>query len=48
VPYSEDYELTMDILRYGANVEVLAPDDLRSRVAEQLQAAAKRYQQSSA
>jgi predicted DNA-binding transcriptional regulator YafY len=44
VPYSWDYELTMDILRYGANVEVLEPDDLRRRVEEQLRAAANRYQ----
>jgi predicted DNA-binding transcriptional regulator YafY len=43
VPYSEDYELTMDILRYGANVEVLAPDHLRHHVEEQLRAAANRY-----
>jgi predicted DNA-binding transcriptional regulator YafY len=48
VPYSADYELTMDILRYGANVEVLAPDDLRRRVAEQLRAAVNRYQVTSA
>jgi predicted DNA-binding transcriptional regulator YafY len=34
----------MDILRYGANVEVLAPNDLRRRVEEQLRAAANRYQ----
>ena len=44
VPYSADYELTMDILRYGANVEVLAPEGLRRRVEEQLRAAANRYQ----
>ena len=44
VPYSEDYELSMDILRYGANVEVLAPDHLRHHVEEQLRAAASRYQ----
>ena len=44
VPYSTDYELIMDILRYGANVEVLAPDNLRRRVEEQLRAAANRYQ----
>jgi predicted DNA-binding transcriptional regulator YafY len=48
VPYSEDYELTMDILRYGANVEVLAPDHLRRHVEEQLRAAADRYQVPSA
>jgi predicted DNA-binding transcriptional regulator YafY len=44
VPYSADYEITMDILRYGANVEVLAPDRLRHNVEEQLRAAANRYQ----
>jgi predicted DNA-binding transcriptional regulator YafY len=48
VPYSADYELTMDILRYGANVEVLAPEHLRRRVEEQLRAAANRYQAISA
>jgi len=48
VPYSADYELTMDILRYGANVEVLAPAHLRRRVEEQLRAAANRYQVTSA
>ena len=48
VPYSADYEITMDILRYGANVEVLAPDDLRCRVEEQLRTAANRYQVTSA
>ena len=47
VPYSTDYELTMDILRYGANVEVLAPDSLRRRVEEQLRTAANRYRATS-
>ena len=44
VPYSADYELTMDILRYGADVEVLAPDHLRLQVAERLRTAVNRYQ----
>jgi predicted DNA-binding transcriptional regulator YafY len=44
VPYSEDYEITMDILRYGASVEVLAPDHLRRHVEQQLRSAANRYQ----
>lgn len=44
VPYSAAYELTMDILRYGANVEVLSPDHLRRDVEEQLRTAANRYQ----
>jgi predicted DNA-binding transcriptional regulator YafY len=33
----------MDILKYGADVEVLAPDSLRSAVSAQLTAAAKLY-----
>ncbi|HVN42451.1 MAG TPA: WYL domain-containing protein [Steroidobacteraceae bacterium] len=42
-PYSQEPELVMDILRYGAGVEVLAPASLRQAVATQLRAAAKRY-----
>jgi predicted DNA-binding transcriptional regulator YafY len=42
-PYSQEPELVMDILKYGADVEVLAPDSLRQAVAEKLRAAAKRY-----
>jgi predicted DNA-binding transcriptional regulator YafY len=34
-PYSDDRELSMDILRHGAEVEVLAPEALRERVARQ-------------
>ncbi|MBK6907414.1 MAG: YafY family transcriptional regulator [Rhodocyclaceae bacterium] len=33
VPFSDHRELIMDILRYGADVEVLAPPTLRARVA---------------
>jgi predicted DNA-binding transcriptional regulator YafY len=43
LPYSNDRELVMDILRYGADVEVLGPPALRKRVAEALREAAKRY-----
>ncbi len=43
VPYADDRELVMDILKYGPEVEVLAPAGLRSRVAAQLAAASKRY-----
>ena len=32
-PYSREPELVMDILKYGADVEVLAPDSLRQAVA---------------
>ncbi len=42
-PYSQEPELVMDILKYGADVEVLAPESLRQAVAEKLRAAAKLY-----
>jgi predicted DNA-binding transcriptional regulator YafY len=42
-PYGDDRELIGDILRHGAEVEVLAPELLRRRVGEALTAAAKRY-----
>lgn len=34
VPYSDDTELMMDILRYGSDVEVLRPKDLRKKIQE--------------
>jgi predicted DNA-binding transcriptional regulator YafY len=43
VPYSRPEELVMDILKYGPEVEVVGPKDLRGRVAKTLQAAAERY-----
>jgi len=43
VPYSQDPELMMDILKHGPDVEVLAPPDLRERAAAQLATAADRY-----
>ena len=43
LPYSGDRELVMDVLRYGAEVELLGPPALRKRVAQQLRAAAERY-----
>ena len=43
LPYSDDRELVMDILKYGPDVEVLEPEALRKRVAGQLGAAAKLY-----
>ena len=43
IPYSDDRELIMDILRQGAEVEVLGPESLRRRVREQLEAALARY-----
>ncbi|MGH8193171.1 MAG: helix-turn-helix transcriptional regulator [Woeseiaceae bacterium] len=45
VPYSDDRELLQDILRYGADVEVLAPRSLRQKVRQRLRAAAVQYEQ---
>jgi predicted DNA-binding transcriptional regulator YafY len=43
VPYSDDIELLMDILKYGPQVEVLAPADLCTKVADRLREAAEQY-----
>jgi predicted DNA-binding transcriptional regulator YafY len=43
VPYSDDRELLMDILKYGVDVKVVAPEDLRGAVKEQLESAAGQY-----
>ncbi|NCC40610.1 MAG: YafY family transcriptional regulator [Gammaproteobacteria bacterium] len=43
VPYSDPRELLMDILKYGPEVEVLAPAELRAAVAERLRASAALY-----
>jgi predicted DNA-binding transcriptional regulator YafY len=43
VPYSNDEELVMDLLRYGPDVEVLAPPELRARMLQKLCAAAEKY-----
>lgn len=44
VPFSNPRELVMDILRYGPEVEVLAPDFLREAVAESAGKTAQTYQ----
>jgi predicted DNA-binding transcriptional regulator YafY len=43
IPYAHERELVMEILKFGADVEVLAPESLRGRVAEDLKRAARRY-----
>ena len=43
VPYSDSRELVMDILKYGADVEVLAPAALREIVQKQLTESAALY-----
>ena len=43
IPYSDERELMGDILRFGAEVEVLGPLDLRNRIKKALHEAAGRY-----
>ena len=43
LPYADDRELVMEILKYGADVEVLAPPALREKVRQLLELARKRY-----
>lgn len=43
IPYCNASELIMDILKYGADVEVIAPDELRQQVVNRLQAALAIY-----
>jgi predicted DNA-binding transcriptional regulator YafY len=45
VPYAREPELVMDVLKYGPDVEVLAPPSLREAVAERHAAALARYRQ---
>ena len=44
VPYSNALELIMDVLKFGPDVEVVAPDELRRAVAERLSAAVRVYE----
>lgn len=43
LPYVDETEIAMDVLRHGDDVAVQAPASLRSRVAAQLRAASLRY-----
>ncbi len=43
LPYADTRELVMDILKYGPDVEVVAPAGLRREVAARLAAAARQY-----
>jgi predicted DNA-binding transcriptional regulator YafY len=44
IPYGNDSELIMDILKWGELVEVLGPKELRERVKERLFRALKKYE----
>ena len=46
VPYGNDTELLMDIMKQGPDVEVLAPNALRNRVSESVSATNSLYQTS--
>ena len=43
IPYSDPRELVMDILKHGAEVEVIAPEELRCEVQVHLRQAAAKY-----
>ena len=43
IPYSDERELTGDLLRFGADVEVMAPPDLRNRIKRAVHEALGRY-----
>lgn len=43
LPYSRDTELVMDILKHGAEVEVIAPEALKEAVIKQLDLAKSQY-----
>ena len=43
IPYSNTPEILMDILKYGPDVEVVAPEELRVPVIERLRAASAQY-----
>jgi predicted DNA-binding transcriptional regulator YafY len=43
IPYSDDRELVMEIMKFGPEVEVLAPAALRSHVSDLHKEAARRY-----
>ena len=43
VPYREPRELIMDVMRHGADVEVVAPTELRDAVERSLRATLRRY-----
>jgi predicted DNA-binding transcriptional regulator YafY len=42
-PYADDSELIGDIMRFGANVQVLAPTALRSKVQKSFLEAVAKY-----
>jgi predicted DNA-binding transcriptional regulator YafY len=45
VPYADDRELIMDIMKYGSDCEVIEPEALKGRVVAELEAGLARYKQ---
>lgn len=45
VPFGNDTEIVMDVLRYGDHVEVLKPDSLREQVMQRIEAMSSVYSQ---
>ncbi len=43
VPYADDRELTMDILKHGSHVTVVSPIELRRRIRDELEKTAANY-----
>jgi predicted DNA-binding transcriptional regulator YafY len=43
IPFRDPTELVMDVLRYGPDVEVVAPESLRNLVVERLKKALAQY-----
>ncbi len=43
VPYADDRELIMDIMKYGSDCTVVEPDALRQRVADEISGSLKHY-----
>jgi predicted DNA-binding transcriptional regulator YafY len=46
IPYSQDHELMMDIMRYGDRVEVLKPASLREKIVSALHKGLRKYRAS--
>lgn len=44
LPYRQQEELLLDILRYGADVEVISPPELRQAIYQRLSDALRQYQ----
>ena len=44
VPYSKEPELIIDVMKYGPDVEVTAPEDLRKKIQETLIKTLKNYE----